>query len=506
MEISQLRPTCLQSDDELMVTLDTVVAARRQLNTVYLDLVRDVESRGLAPELGANNTVELLELRHRRDASEIRSDLKFLKYLSKYGMVAAALASDEDPLGLTVEQAKVIVFTLEKAPATVPVEDLEVAEDQMIEVARHLTPGDLRDFGRQVLDRLDTDGPEPAEEEAYQSEKLWIRRADHGVKFGGFLAGANAEQFKTAIHDLAKPHRTVDGELDPRSHEKRQADALTTILDIATGADPVTGVPGVPHLTVTIDFNDLKALTAAAVGELVFGDNLSASAVRLLACDAAVLPIVLGTDSQPLDVGMEYRFVTRYIRRALNRRDKGCVICKAPPSHCHAHHIIHWIDGGPTSISNLVLLCAAHHRAVHAGHWSVTITNGTVQITRPDWTIPTPSRIPLSLITTSPWDAPPNPDARGARPTSPWGTTPASDARRAAGTLTLDGTAASWLAPTTAAWSINTDPHNPHPNRRHSTTAPTPANPAARGLSWLTPEAVADLNPWGETGTPSTGP
>jgi hypothetical protein len=73
--------------------------------------------------------------------------------------------------------------------------------------------------------------------------------------------------------------------------------------------------------------------------------------------------------------------------------------------------------------------------------------------------------------------------------------------------LTLDGTAASWLAPTTAAaWPVNVNPRNPQPDRLRNTTAPTPANPAAKGLSWLTPEAVADLNPWGETGTPSTGP
>jgi hypothetical protein len=68
--------------------------------------------------------------------------------------------------------------------------------------------------------------------------------------------------------------------------------------------------------------------------------------------------------------------------------------------------------------------------------------------------------------------------------------------------LTLDGTATDWRAPTIAAWSINADPRNPQPNRLRG----TPANPAARGLSWLTSEAVADLNPWGETGTPSTGP
>jgi hypothetical protein len=72
--------------------------------------------------------------------------------------------------------------------------------------------------------------------------------------------------------------------------------------------------------------------------------------------------------------------------------------------------------------------------------------------------------------------------------------------------LTLDGTAGDWLAPTTtaAAWSVNVNPHNPQPTRLRTT--PTPTNPAATGLSWLTPEAVADLNPWGETGTPSTGP
>jgi hypothetical protein len=73
--------------------------------------------------------------------------------------------------------------------------------------------------------------------------------------------------------------------------------------------------------------------------------------------------------------------------------------------------------------------------------------------------------------------------------------------------LTLDGTAAGWLAPTTAAaaWSININPHNPQPTRLRTTTTLTPTNPAATGLSWLTPEAVAALNPWGETGTPSTG-
>ncbi|NEA37617.1 DUF222 domain-containing protein, partial [Streptomyces sp. SID13031] len=304
---------------------------------------------GLAKELGAGDTIELLSLRHRRNRGDIRRDLKLTKNLPKYEAVIAALPDPTTDTGevagevaaevavLTPALAAVIITTLEKAPATVPVEDLVVAEEQMIEAARYLTPDGLKDFGRMVLDRLDTDGPEPAEEEAAQKENLWIRSVDHGIKFGGFLAGDNAELFTTTIHDLAKPHKTIDGDPDPRPRDKRQADALTTILEAAVGN---TSGPGIPHITVTIDFADLKAQTSEAVGELVFGDNLSASAVRRLACDAFILPIVLGTDSQPLDVGMDYRFVTRPIRRALIRRDKGCVICKAPPSHCHAHHII----------------------------------------------------------------------------------------------------------------------------------------------------------------------
>ena len=353
----------------------------------------------------------------------------------------------------------------------------------MIEAAQLLTPDGLLDFGREVLARLDTDGPEPAEHDAAAKESLTLRRADGGVKFTGYLAGENAEQLRTQINRLSKPHRTVDGELDPRPHDKRQADALTLILNLAAGNTPRTdddsgtsGGPGVPHITITIDFDDLRNATSQAVGEFVYGDNLSASAVRRLACDAAILPIVLGSDSQPLDVGTEQRYVTRYIRRALIKRDKGCVVCKAPPWQCHAHHLIHWIDGGPTSITNLVLLCAGHHRAVHSGQWAITITGGIVAVTRPTWTTP--------------------------------GITTAAD-------LANLTDLARYVLPTSGG-PVNVNPHHEHPNRVPTTTLTQPpgrqpgpqprAQAGTGGLAWLTPEATALLDPWGDSGTPSAGP
>jgi hypothetical protein len=87
------------------------------------------------------------------------------------------------------------------------------------------------------------------------------------------------------------------------------------------------------------------------------------------------LPHLLGgAPSQPLDVGRTSRVVTPAQRHALAVRDGGCVFpgCSRPLVWCEAHHLWHWLDGGPTDLDNLVLLCRAHHRAVHEGRWRLT--------------------------------------------------------------------------------------------------------------------------------------
>ncbi|WP_405063391.1 HNH endonuclease [Kribbella sp. NBC_01505] len=441
MEILAMPPVYTQSGSELLSTLDTLMATAALVETLKLQTMARLDEIGTAQELGARDTTELLAQRYRLVPADVRKDLTFAKNLPKYSAVADALPEPADPSKsgssesavLAPDSAKVIVSTLEKAPATVPVEVLDVAEREMIRAAEHTNTRELAKFGRDVLARLDTDGPEPAEDQAQTQRSLRLRDVEGGVKITGFLPGAAGEQVKTQIHTLAKPHKTIDGERDPRTLEQRQADALIGISDAAAGNPDH---PGVPHLTVTIDFNDLKnalsnipdAFNSAAsanggsgatdgmdgsgavggsggMGELVFGGNLSAGAVRLLACDAAILPIVLGGDSQPLDVGTEQRFVNRYIRRALNKRDKGCVVCKAPPWMCHAHHVIHWVDGGPTSLQNLALVCSAHHRAVHKNQWTITITGGVVHVGRPSWADPPPPD-PVALAAMAAWVTP----------------------------------------------------------------------------------------------------
>ncbi|TDO60729.1 uncharacterized protein DUF222, partial [Kribbella sp. VKM Ac-2571] len=386
MELLGERPVWSMSGSELLSTLDALEAEAARRETYRLKVIAAIESTGYAAELGARDTAELLQFRYRQDAPVARRALRLAQALPKYPAVSSALddspEDDESEWLLRPAQADAIVAALERVPSHVPVADRDTAERQLVKLAAHLSPSELRQAGKQMRDILDTDGPEPEEDKAYGRESLTFTAADRGVKFRGYLANENAELFRALIHAGARPHKTADGEHDPRSREKRQADALSATLSIAAAATDTAqktdlasttagsapdGVPGFgakAQLTVTIDFEDLKAASANASGQLVYGDGLSAATVRRLACDARIIPLVLGTNSAPLDVGRSERLVTRAMRRALNARDQGCVICGAPPIMCDAHHLRSWIDGGETKTSNLVLLRLSHESRV----------------------------------------------------------------------------------------------------------------------------------------------
>lgn len=94
---------------------------------------------------------------------------------------------------------------------------------------------------------------------------------------------------------------------------------------------------------------------------------LSAATVRRVACEAEVIPMVLGGPSQSLDIGREDRYFTPAQRLALAQRDRGCSYpgCSVPPQWCEAHHVVHWLHGGTTDLSNGALLCGRHHTIVH---------------------------------------------------------------------------------------------------------------------------------------------
>jgi hypothetical protein len=124
----------------------------------------------------------------------------------------------------------------------------------------------------------------------------------------------------------------------------------------------------------TTDAHTLNPAMSGRAAETAWRAVLGSVAVRRLACDASVTRVVLDPDGQPLDVGRRTRVIPAAIRTALAVRDHGCVFpgCDRPPPHTDAHHVIHWADGGSTSLDNLALLCRTHHRTVHEGQWRLT--------------------------------------------------------------------------------------------------------------------------------------
>ncbi len=179
---------------------------------------------------------------------------------------------------------------------------------------------------------------------------------------------------------------------DPRDHGARMWDALVEACRRLQATDSVPHAHGTTaRITVTIPLQQLLDQPDGHLddgGHLPTGDRLSVAAVRRLACDAEIIPAVLGAESQVLDVGRSQRLVTTGIWNALVLRDRHCAFpgCTRLPIACDAHHIHHWADGGPTSLDNLILLCRKHHTLTHQTPWQVQIDPGS---RRPVW-IPPP--------------------------------------------------------------------------------------------------------------------
>ena len=120
------------------------------------------------------------------------------------------------------------------------------------------------------------------------------------------------------------------------------------------------------QISVLIGLDALRGQTDE-VGLTDAGVELPPEVVRRMACDAEIIPMILDGPGGSADAGCSRRTVPLRLRRLLVARDRHCRWpgCGEPPSRCDAHHVWHWIDGGPTNLDNLVLLCHRHHHFLH---------------------------------------------------------------------------------------------------------------------------------------------
>jgi len=300
--------------------------------------------------------------------------------------------------------AAVLAHGTQDLPAQVAVE----AEPVLVEAAGRLDPPRLR----RVLGHLQlTADPEAAEartERQHGRRGLWLSSTLEGmVAVDGLLDPEAGQIVLAALEPLARPHSAEDA----RSGGQRRADALTELARRSLEGGTLPKAGGVrPQLSVLVDLASLLGRGPPVGGEAGWAGPLAPEVCRRLACDGAVTrvlvsrqptsphrhncdgpedaaghhhpgehrdatrdpeltdwlrtaaallpPILGGAPSQPLDLGRTSRVVSPAQHRALAVRDGGCVFpdCGRPLAWCEAHHLWHWLDGGPTDLDNLNLV------------------------------------------------------------------------------------------------------------------------------------------------------
>ena len=185
-----------------------------------------------------------------------------------------------------------------------------------------------------------------------------------------------AAALEAAIGPLSAPAPNEEtGERDLRPAGQRRVEALTEVcrwssgLDAeARGADGAGASAAALHVTVSLTDLEGRIGCGEVLGSTATGTVLSPEVLRRIACEADLIPYVLGTAGEDLDLGRVVRLFTRAQRRMLWRRDRGCTYpgCTAPAAWTKAHHVVHWVDGGASDPSNAALLCQRHHSYVHS--------------------------------------------------------------------------------------------------------------------------------------------
>jgi hypothetical protein len=167
---------------------------------------------------------------------------------------------------------------------------------------------------------------------------------------------------------------------EPLRPKVSNADALALMVETMLGADHTRDISRHERTLVVVHLDADKA-------HLHEGPNISTETAKRMSCDACVCGVLMRNGLENLDLGRTMRLPNRAQRRALMVRDGGCRFPGCTERrYVEAHHVRHWIDGGPTDLANLVLLCWFHHHAVHEGGFRMSFEGGVVTVRRPDGT------------------------------------------------------------------------------------------------------------------------
>ena len=381
--------------DEALSVLTVCEGVVRQLDRLVVSVVADLVRRGVFTERGYRDAVTALADLLGWDRAEARRRVSAAEQVCpRTGLDGSPLparlpATAEKFAGGAASLRHVDVISRVLASPAARRLAAEVWAGAEVELAGHAeqyAPAELLEWGSRLVDTLDQDGPEPNDRPPDPVNELRLQR--FRGRSGGSLKGYfdDAAMFD-AIAAVVDAHaRPADAD-DRRSPAERQAQALADACGYVLDHGDVPACGGRrPHLNVLVRLEDLENRARSAC--LDFGGGVSVESLRMLCCDAAVVPVVLGGKGQPLDVGRATRVIPDGLRRAVAARDGGCARCGRPASWCEIHHVVPWERGGATSLANTAMVCRACHRLIHHAGWDVKLVDGRPEFYPPPWIDP----------------------------------------------------------------------------------------------------------------------
>ncbi len=364
-----------------------------------LDLIREFDTRG-GWNSGFRSCAAWLGWRVGLDLGAARERVRVARALGTLPLLAQALARGE------LSYAKVRALTRVATPET---------EARLLAVGR---AGTAEHVERIVRGWRRVDRQAEAQEAARQhkSRALHVHQDEDGMvvlrgrlepEVGALLlralAAAREALYQRVRADEEVP-RLADPAADPPTFAQQQADALALLAETALHHELDPGAPGERYqVVVHIDAPVLADPDQPGQSVLEDGAHVPAETSRRLACDASRVVMRHDHDGRLLEVGARTRTIPPALRRALHHRDRDCRFPGCGGRFTQGHHLRHWAQGGPTTLSNLALLCRRHHRAVHEEGYEVARgPDGALRFRRPDGRllpeVPPPAAVPADPV------------------------------------------------------------------------------------------------------------
>jgi hypothetical protein len=388
-ELDEVRDASVWSMDaaETAATLVALDRAEAKLAELKARVAAHADDLHLGHEVGASSAANWLAHRTKQTRAETNRAVRLGHDLDTHPATRDALAGGQ----LCVDQARVILRWVDEIPA-----DLRArAEAHLLAAAEHLDAKALNMLGRRLYEVIDPDAADAheaqllarEEEAAAKACRLTMHDDGHGQCHGRFtlptLHGAALRKMLAAITAPKHQHAVHGAGVERLATPEAMGNAFGELITrYPTKSLPTTGSLNAT-LLVMIDEDSLMGRVEKA-GLLDTGERISPGLARRLACEAGIIPVVLGGHSQPLDLGRKRRLHTEAQRLAILIRDRGCRAegCDRTAS-LHTHHTKQWAHGGETTVNSGVALCPWHHSRAHDTNYQTTYRpNGTVTFHR----------------------------------------------------------------------------------------------------------------------------